>query len=57
MNVSTAILPNDSDPDVKVVRKAFRKHFEKIAESEVRLDDALVEGIQCRVGIEGCFRC
>ena len=35
------ILPDDDDPDVKVVRKAFGHNFEKIAESEMRLDDAL----------------
>ena len=27
-----SILPDDNDPDVRAVRKAFRQHFEKIAE-------------------------
>ena len=61
-----SILPDDNDPDVRAVRKAFRQHFEKIAESEVRLDDALsrasnavsvlraVSGVD-GVGVEPCY--
>ncbi|MEC8050078.1 MAG: 7TM diverse intracellular signaling domain-containing protein [Myxococcota bacterium] len=60
------ILPEDEDPDVKAVRKAFRANFTKISESEMRLDDALsrasnavavlraVSGVD-GVGIEPCF--
>ena len=60
------ILPDDEDPDVKAVRKAFRQNFAKIAESEMRLDDALsrasnavsvlraVSGVD-GVGVEPCY--
>ena len=60
------ILPDDDDPDVKVVRKAFGHNFDKIAESEMRLDDALsrasnavavlrsVSGVD-GVGVEPCY--
>jgi len=60
------ILPEDDDPDVRAVRKAFRQNFDKIAESEMRLDDALsrasnavavlrsVSGVD-GVGVEPCY--
>ena len=60
------ILPEDDDPDVKAVRKAFHANFTKIADSEMRLDDALsrasnavsvlraVSGVD-GIGIEPCY--